>query len=259
MTLTTVIRRLLVVCALLGCGHERGHERKPAGMPALSEAPPAKLVPAVTASLAPAASGYVRVDVFGVDVPAPADADYLPLEGWAKLSWQGCELSLSNGARDPGAIVVGTLRLACGARGCGDTCQRIRPVPGGPATEPYPTEPALIELATYGGDNGVGSSNVLVWRDGTVQFDGERCPTWRARRGVLPATRVAELVDVLARGGFFDHDVPRVHANGMDEHEGGWLAVRDHVLRWNGATRDALLSAAIDRVHQAVGHNPCTP
>jgi hypothetical protein len=270
-TFTPVMRREIVVCVLLGCGHGRRE------MPPLPEGPPARLEPTsielrtasggaarptsvglAPSTLPPVAPGYVRVEAFGVDVPAPADADYLPLYDWAKLTWPGCEMSLTNGARDPGAIVVGTLRLSCGGgRGCGDACQHIRPVPGGRATEPYPTEPALIELTTYDGDNGSGSENILIWRDGTVQFDGPGCGYWRGRRGKLPAARVAELVDVLERGGFFDHEVVKVHAEGEDEHMGGWLAVRDHVLQWNGATMDELLFAARDRVYQAVGRNPC--
>jgi hypothetical protein len=215
----------------------------------------------------PVPRGFVRLESFGIDAPVPAE---YPLEigELANIDWDGprgrCKMQISIAHGDEGdRRLVGTLPIRCNVFGedCGKPCDGLRAVRGGPASEPYPTEPPRVEIDSAFGDRSSDQSGVLLFSDGTVQFHGATCRGYRGRRGKVPAARVAALVDALTKTGVFDHHPPRERpTRGECEHAITHVYLRSATLRNTlsfNCDPDEKTRAVLSLIKQVSGPNPC--
>jgi hypothetical protein len=229
----------------------------------------------------PVRAGETRIAQFDIDVALPSDATVYERSGVADLLWSGCWVQITPTLTpevpqlEGGPRVVrrvGTFELACTAgpwarnaadprtppdRKCLAICDHLTPVPRSTAQEPYPTDPPVIEIEYRGGFDGL-EEDTLVWSDGTVQYSGSSCKTWRGSRATLAPARVAELLAAVERGGFFNYH--RDDSAGCSDAIYGAVTVRSgglrNSLRFNQCDRSGL-STLVGNLQHEIGNNPC--
>ncbi|MBL8620922.1 MAG: hypothetical protein JNK64_06445 [Myxococcales bacterium] len=178
--------------------------RDAAAAPLDASAPTAALTvePARTYALPAPAPGFARIAAYDVDIQEGACKPMVTV----LRAYEGLYAAML-AEQWKVEVTVGTLRLRCGGdpkdQAClAALCATLRPVPGGSALEPYPTEAPTLELATAGGFAGFDQGGVVIYADGTVQYFGPACARWRGRRGQLTAPAMAALMATVDQSGF---------------------------------------------------------
>lgn len=248
----------------------------------LPKAPGASLAAERTTTRPPVKAGDTRIAQFDIDVALPADAVVYQNFGSASILWSGCYVDVRPALLRPqpqlqgGPRVVrrvGTFELACVAGPwarnamdpqvppdpkCLAICDHMTAVPGSTAEERYPTDPPVIESERQGGLF-YRYEGMLVWRDGTVQYHGSKCRTWRGRRATLAPARVAAVLAAVEHGGFFAYH--RNDARSCSDAIYGTVTVRgaagQNSLDVNECDRSGL-STFVHELEQAIGSNPCS-
>lgn len=131
--------------------------------------------------------------------------------------------------------MVGAMRVDClgnirdpDDQACIETaCASLKPIPGGHAEKPYPSDPPVIEVGSGGGLDGGSRGGVTVFADGTVHGFGRTCPKWRDGMTKVEPSVVSALVDSLIK------TLPEQHSRYSDCPDGvtTWIDVR------SGATK----------------------
>jgi hypothetical protein len=81
-------------------------------------------------------------------------------------------------------------------------CASLRAVPGGTASQPYPTGQPVIRTSLVGGGTGGTHGGVDLWADGTVHFYGPHCKSWRGRVQKLDPDKMRGLLASFERANF---------------------------------------------------------
>jgi hypothetical protein len=216
--------------------------------------------PPRTYELPPPAPGFVRFPAYDIDLQ---EGPCKPMV-WVPRADDGLFAAMLQ-AQWKVEVTVGTLRLNCGGdskdRACLEArCATLRPVPGGSALEPYPTEAPMVELATAGGFADIDHGGVAIYADGTVQYFGPACPRWRGRRGQLAAPAMAALLAAVDRSGFatLAEDARQEMVRLMDCSDDAFTTVTARGLsRTVGCQRVQAIDDAAAAIRAAVFPNPC--
>ena len=275
-----------LVLSVMTCscsGLEFAERTSPPTLADLPRAPAARLEAERAIDRPPVKVGETRIAQFDVDVALPANATVYQSVGRAYVSWPRCSVEVipwlkKRTPQPPGGPLVGrrvgTLELACVAGRWSDNamhpshapdprcltiCDHMTPVPGSTAEDRYPTDLPVIEIERQGGLF-YREEATLVWSDGTVQYSGSKCRTWRGRRATLAPERVAALLAAVEHSGFFTYHP--VVTMACSDAIYGTVTVRGAGRRTSldfSQCDGTGLPAFVGDLQRAIGNNPCMP